>query len=155
MTATAPRRLTWRAALTDRAFVGHYLQMLVAMGIGMLVLGPLAMRVVHHAGPEGEMVLMATTMVVGTAVWMLCRRHAWTAVMEMSVVMYASVAVLFPFYRLGSPGTKVLTILGHVLMLLGMAIVMLHRRESYVGAQTRQRRHSTAARADRRCGTRS
>ena len=140
MTANAPPRPTWRATLTDRVFVGHYLEMLVAMGIGMVVLGPLSMRVVHHAGPAGEMLLMATTMVVGMTAWMACRRHAWSAIVEMSAAMYASVGVLLPFYWLGSPGTKVLMILGHGLMLLAMAIVMLHRRERYRSVRRRARR---------------
>ena len=131
MTANAPSR---RSALTDRAFVGNYLQMLVAMGIGMLVLEPLSMRVVHHAAVELEMLLMATTMVAGMVIWMVYRRHSLQAVAEMTATMYASVAVLFPFYWLGALGPKALMILGHILMVVGMAAAMLYRRESYVGA---------------------
>ena len=133
MTTNAPARPSRRSALTDRAFVGNYLQMLVAMGIGMVVLEPLSMRVVHHAGVELETLLMATTMVAGAAIWMAYRRHGPQAVVEMTAAMYASVAVLFPFYWLGSLGPKALMILGHLLMVVGMAAAMLYRHESYVG----------------------
>ena len=45
--------------------------------------------------------------------------------------MYGSFVVLFPFYWLGVLSPTSLTILGHLLMLVGMAVVMLHRRDSY------------------------
>ena len=76
MNAPAPARPGWRAALTNRAFVVHYLQMLAAMGIGMLVLTPFSMHLVHHAGVEVEALSMVTTMVAGTAVWMAHRLHS-------------------------------------------------------------------------------
>ena len=141
MTTSAPTRPT--AAPTNPAFVVQYLQVLAAMGIGMVVLGPFSMRVVHRAGAEGEMLLMATDMVVGMALWMIYRRHDWPEVVEMSAVMYASVAALFPFYWLGLLGPTTLMILGHILMLAGMAVAMLRRRRS------------RAARTDHLRGTRS
>ena len=39
---------------------------------------------------------------------------------------------LFPFYWIGAVGRTGLMILAHTLMLLGMAVAMLHRRESYI-----------------------
>ena len=132
MTTARPQRLTWRRALTNRAFVVHYLQMLAAMGIGMAVLGPLSMRIVHHAEDEVEVLLMATTMVTGMAVWMVYRRHTWREILEMSVAMYASVVVLFPVYWLGAVASAGLMVSAHVLMLVGMAVAMLHRRENYI-----------------------
>ena len=131
MSAEPLARPTCRAALTNRAFAVHYLQMLAAMGMGMVVLGPLSMQLVHHADAEVEMLLMATTMVVGMAVWMVYRRHTWPGIVEMSAAMYASVAVLFPLHWLGAVDSTGLMILGHILMLLGMAAAMLHRRENY------------------------
>jgi hypothetical protein len=138
---TAATRPTWRAALPNRTFMGHYAQMVVAMAIGMVVLGPLSMRVVHHSGAEGEMLLMATTMVVGAVTWMVCRRHTWSAIVEMAAVMYTSVAALVPFYWLGMLSPRALMILGHLVMSVGMAVAMLRRRRS------------PATRADHRCGT--
>ena len=131
MNAPAPARPGWRAALTNRAFVVHYLQMLAAMGIGKLVLTPFTMHLVHHAGVEVEALSMVTTMVAGTAVWMAHRLHSWPEVLEMSAAMYGSFVVLFPFYWLGVLSPTSLTILGHLLMLVGMAVAMQHRRDSY------------------------
>jgi len=128
MSAEAPTHPTWRAALTTRAFVVHYLQMLAAMGIGMVVLGPLSMRIVHHAEDEVEVLLMATTMMTAMALWMVSRRHPWREILEMSAAMYASVVVLFPVHWLGAVDSAGLMVSAHVLMLFGMAVAMLHRR---------------------------
>ena len=135
MSTNAPPRPTWRAALTDRTFVVHYLQMLAAMAIGMVVLGPLSTRVVHHAEVEVEVVLMATTMVAGMALWMAYRRHTWPEIIEMSAAMYASVAGPLPLYWLGTVTPTGLMILAHILMLPGMAVAMLHRRENHITAR--------------------
>ena len=124
MNTNAPTRPSWRAALTNRAFVVHYLQMVAAMAIGMAALRPLSMHVMHHAEAEMEVLLMATTMLTVMAVWMVYRRHTWPEIIEMGVAMYASVAVLFPFYWLGAVTPTGLMILAHALMLLGMAVAM-------------------------------
>lgn len=131
MNAPAPAHHGWRAALTSRAFVVRYLQMLAAMGAGMVVLTPFSMHLVHHAGAEVEALSMVTTMVAGVAVWMAHRLHTWPEIIEMSTAMYGAFVVLFPFCWLGVLTPTSLTILGHLLMLVGMAVVMLHRRDSY------------------------
>jgi len=129
-------------ALPHRAFALDYLQMLAAMALGMIALGPLSMRVAHHAGAAGETPAMVTSMAIGTVAWMGWRRHGLRAIVEMSAVMYASVAVLFPFYWLGVLGPNALMVLGHVLMVVGMAIAL------------RRTRRSRAERADHQPGTR-
>ncbi len=73
MNVRASARPTWRAALTSRDFVVDYLQMLAAMGVGTVVLGPVSMRLVHHGGAEVHTLLMATTMAAGMALWMAYR----------------------------------------------------------------------------------
>lgn len=119
-----------RAALTNRSFVVHYLQMLAAMGVGMLVLGPLSMFV--EAGVEVHCLLMATWMTAGMAAWMAWRRHSWPSIAEMGLAMYASFAVLFPAYWLGTLSGDGVMLAGHLLMLPAMVLVMLRRREEYV-----------------------
>lgn len=131
MSAPAPARPRWRAALTTRAFVVPYLQMLAAMGVGMVVLMPFSMHLVHHAGAELEALSMVTTMVAGMAVWMAHRLHTWPEIVEMSAVMYGAFVVLFPFSRLGVLTATSLTVVGHLLMLVGMAVVMWQRRDGY------------------------
>lgn len=128
---TAPTaRPTVRAALTHRAFVVHYLQMLAAMGVGMLVLGPLSMLV--DAGIEIDSLLMATWMTAGMTAWMAWRRHSWPAIAEMGLAMYASFAVLFPAHWLGALSDHGVMLAGHLLMLPAMALAMLLRREEYL-----------------------
>jgi hypothetical protein len=123
-------RPTIRASITNRSFVMHYLQMLAAMGAGMLVLGPLSMLV--DAGIETDSLLMATWMTAGMAAWMAWRRHPWPSIVEMGLAMYASFIVLFPAAWLGVLSGHGVMLAGHLLMLPAMALAMLHRREEYV-----------------------
>jgi hypothetical protein len=104
--------------------------MLAAMGVGMLVLGPLSMFV--EAGVEVDSLLMATWMTAGMAAWMAWRRHSWPAIAEMGLAMYASFVVLFPAYWLGALSDHAVMLAGHLLMLPAMVLVMLRRREEYV-----------------------
>lgn len=133
MTTARTARPAWRAALADRGFVVHYLQMLAAMVAGMLVLGPLSM-LVGEVGAEVHALLMATWMTAGMSAWMLWRRHSWASVAEMGLAMYLSFVVLFPAYWLGALSGAGLMLAGHVVMLAAMALAMLHRREEYVHA---------------------
>jgi flagellar biosynthetic protein FliP len=96
-TAVLPARPTWRATLATRAFVVHYLQMLAAMIVGMVLLGPLSM-LVPSVDAEMQALLMATSMTAGMTVWMLWRRHSWAGVAEMGLAMYLAFVVLFPFH---------------------------------------------------------
>ena len=131
MSTVRADRPTWRAALTDRRFVVHYLQMLAAMLAGMVVFGPLLM-LVGDAGAEVGALLMATAMTAGMTAWMAWRRHRWAAIAEMGLSMYLSFVVLFPAFWLGLlSGSGVLAV-GHVLMLPAMALAMLRRREEYL-----------------------
>jgi flagellar biosynthetic protein FliP len=133
-TAPTPVRPTARPtvgeALRDRAFVVHYLQMLVAMIVGMVVLMPVSM-LVGDLGIEVDSLLMATWMTIGMAAWMVWRRHSAASVLEMSLAMYLSFAVLFPPYWLGVLPAGAVMAVGHVLMLPAMAVAMLRRREEY------------------------
>lgn len=132
MTTIRSTRPNWRAALTNRTFVVHYLQMLIAMLAGMAVLGPLSMLVGDEARIEVHAVLMATSMTAGMAGWMTWQRHPWPGILEMGLAMYLAFVVLFPLLWLGLlPGEGVM-LAGHVLMLPAMALAMLHRREQYL-----------------------
>jgi hypothetical protein len=144
-TLTALRRTpVWR-------FVRHYLAMVAAMLIGMAVLGPLESLLFNPFGwaelraqVELRSLIMATNMTVAMVAWMRFRGHGWAANAEMAAAMYGSFVVLFPPLRLGllSPGG--LMMLGHVLMFLAMAAVMLRRRDEYTGHQTVSARRQPA-----------
>jgi hypothetical protein len=77
MTAAGSR---W-ALLTDRAAIRHFAEMVVAMLVGMLVLGPLWPEL--PAGAEPMALVMATDMTVGMTALMVWRRHRPVAVLEM------------------------------------------------------------------------
>ena len=113
----------------------HYLEMLLAMGVGMVALGPVLMRHSHHSSAVIEELLMVTAMVIGMVAWMACRRHAWLGILQMAAAMYSAVGVLLPFVWLGLPAESWSTDVGHILMLLGAAACMLHRREEYMVAR--------------------
>ena len=125
-----PPRPAWRSTVTSRAFVVHYLQMLAAMGLGMLLLMPLTMRV-DGAPAEVDALLMAATMAVGMTAWMAWRRHPWRAIVEMDAAMVLAFVVLFPLLWLGLLSEATMLVAGHVLMLPVMAAVMLHRPHHY------------------------
>lgn len=126
-----------RGRETRRVATIHYLQMLLAMGAGMLVLLPVwALATRDLAGswtdrPETPPLVMATAMAAGMTVWMRWRHHAWRDVTEMSVAMYAGFLVLFPFLWVGVLDGEAVVGLGHVLMLAAMAVPVVARPDVY------------------------
>lgn len=130
---TTRTRSPVRAALTNRRFLVHYLQMVASMLVGMILVGPLAM-LVGDVGVEAGALLMATSMTIGMTAWMAWRRHSGRAVAEMAAAMYLSFVALMPLYWAGVLSGDGLVLAGHVVMLPAMALVMLCRRSEYVGA---------------------
>ena len=114
-------------------FTLHFLEMVVAMVVGMIVLGP----VWAFAWPglsdvmTAQVLVMATNMSLGMALWMKIRRHGWASIIEMSAAMYVPFLVLLPFYWAGVMTGMTLMGAGHVLMLPAMLIAMLRRRQEY------------------------
>ena len=114
-------------------FARHYLEMVVAMLIGMAVLGLL-----HElawpsltAGADVGVLVMATDMAIGMGAWMRVRGHSWRGIAEMSATMYAPFAALLVPYWTGSVGGHDLMMWGHVLMFPAMALVMYLRPAEY------------------------
>jgi hypothetical protein len=123
-----------------RRFVLHYLEMLLAMGIGMMLLYPLWMMLTHDADPAGvlrstevESLVMASTMAVPMAAWMRFRGHRWPPTLEMVAAMYAGFVILFPAFWAGALDAAGVLTYGHVLMLVLMLGAMLWRRGEYTG----------------------
>jgi flagellar biosynthetic protein FliP len=125
---TAPAGST-HAALTDRRFWRHFVEMVVAMVAGMVVLGMLWPDM--GAGVEMHALVMATNMTIGMAVWMAVRRHRWVAVAEMGLAMFVPFVVLLPAFWAGRLSAGALFTLGHVLMLPAMVLAMLRRPAEY------------------------
>jgi flagellar biosynthetic protein FliP len=118
-----------RAVLTDWRFVRHFLEMLVAMLVGMVALAPLWPPLPHST--ELHTIVMATNMTVGMAVWMAIRRHRWIAIAEMGLAMYVPFLVLFPLLWVGWLTAGGVMVAGHVLMLPAMVLAMLRRPAEY------------------------
>ncbi|WP_109505662.1 hypothetical protein [Nocardioides speluncae] len=126
------------------SFLRHYLEMLVAMAVGMAALMPLWELAagdrpdaswVNRA--EVESLVMATAMAVPMALWMRFRRHRLAPIVEMSLAMYAGFVTLFPLLWLGVLDAGGVMMIGHVLMLVLMLAAMLARYREYSHAHPR------------------
>ncbi|PVG81966.1 hypothetical protein DDE18_14795 [Nocardioides gansuensis] len=117
-----------------RALARHYLEMVVAMFAGMLVLGSLrsvlGLDVELGDHPGTWYVLMATDMSVGMAAWMRYRGHGWGSTREMCAAMYVP-AVLVVLVWSGAMGASAFMTATHVLMFVAMAAVLWRRRHEY------------------------
>jgi hypothetical protein len=132
---TAPATPRW-ALLTNRTAIRHFVEMLVAMAVGMVALGPLwpdlpTDRVEVHA------LVMATNMTVGMTALMLWRRHRPAAVLEMALAMYLPFVLLFPALWAGWLSGGAVFVAGHVLMLPAMVLAMLIRPAEYTACHSR------------------
>jgi hypothetical protein len=133
MTTTAP---TTARRSSVRPLVRHYLEMVVAMFAGMLVLGALrsalGLTVAFATHPGTSYLLMATDMALGMAAWMRFRGHGWGCTLEMCAAMYVP-ALLLPLVWSGVLGAMAFMVLAHVAMLVGMLAVLVRRRAELAG----------------------
>jgi hypothetical protein len=121
-------------------FLRHYLEMVAAMMVGMVVLGAALRGVLALAGlgvptryPELAALEMAFTMSVGMAAWMRHRGHRWASTLEMAGAMFAPAVALVPLLWLGVISGDTLLALEHLAMLPLMYLVMVRRRTEYGG----------------------
>lgn len=124
-----------------RRFTRHYLEMVVAMVVGMVVLGPMESAALGALGwsaaldrPDLNALVMATNMTLAMSAWMRWRGHTWTPIAEMAAAMYLPFVVLFVPLWLGAISAGTLMVAGHLLMLPAMAVAMLLRRDEYTHA---------------------
>ena len=113
--------------------VRHYLEMVVAMLVGMVALGPLESLVWPHLNDRHDVmvIVMATNMAISMSGWMWFRRHSRIAIAEMAAAMYLPFLVLLVPFWAGALGEHAMMTWGHVLMLPAMAAVMLLRPDEY------------------------
>lgn len=119
-------------------FARHFLEMVAAMIVGMMVLGGLfngglALAGVDDSGIPAELdaMAMAFAMSAGMTVWMRYRSHGWRSILEMDGAMFASFFALFPLYWLDVISGDAMLGLGHVLMIPVMLALMRHRRHEH------------------------
>lgn len=122
-------------------FVRHFVEMVVAMILGMAVFGGLVYGLLSLVGlgdadlrPELELSVMVLNMSVGMGLWMRHRRHGWSSILEMSGAMFVPFLALFPMLWLDAISVDAMYGWGHVLMLPLMLAVMLRRRHDYTHA---------------------
>ena len=123
-----PRRSTaWH-------LVRHYLEMVVAMLIGMVALGllqQLAWPSLNFYSAVGVLII-ATDMALSMGAWMRVRGHSWRGIAEMSSSMYAPfIALLVPYWTGAASGAELMA-WGHLLMFPAMALVMYLRPAEYL-----------------------
>ena len=126
-----------------RMFARHYIEMLVAMLLGMAVLGmPLAMLT---EAPELDLLGMAFGMTVPMVAWMRHRGHAWARAWEMTAAMFVpSFAAIALLWRGIVEDPDTLLVIQHVGMFPAMLAAMLLRRSEYSGYVHARRARSTS-----------
>jgi hypothetical protein len=126
-----------------RTFVRHYIEMVIVMFAGMIVLGlpgEAALEAIgtstselHDDAPALVFLGMAFTMTVPMVAWMRYRGHAWRPCLEMAASMIVPTLVAIALLWAGVLGFGALMGLEHVAMLLGMLVAMLLRPDEYTG----------------------
>ena len=118
-------------------FIRHYVEMVVAMLLGMVVLGVPGAMLLELAGVDtgaaGVLLIgMATTMTVPMVAWMRHRGHGWLPSWEMSAAMYVPTFGALALLEAGMLGDAHAAMgVQHVVMFPAMLGVMLLRREEY------------------------
>jgi hypothetical protein len=122
-------------------FIRHYIEMVVVMFAGMLVLGLPGEAALKALGsgtselradaPALVFLGMAATMTAPMVAWMRYRGHRWQPSLEMAASMIIPTFVAIALLAAGVLGFNALMGLEHVAMLLGMLLAMLLRTDEY------------------------
>lgn len=133
---------------SKRRFIGHFLEMIVVMSLGMAVLGA-AFGALHdllfgsdYAGAWRDHVVLAATgmafnMTAPMVLWMRYRGHSWKRGGEMAVAMNLPVLPLLAFYAFDLISEGGVLCWQMTLMLPAMLGVMLHRKDEYTAPHGR------------------
>ena len=115
-------------------FVIHYVEMLLAMFAGMLVLWMPLVALGRPDATELELLGMAFTMTVPMVAWMRYRGHGWAPATEMAAAMFLPTfaAIVLLWAGLVEDGHAPMMI-QHVAMFPAMLVAMLLRRGEYTG----------------------
>jgi hypothetical protein len=118
-------------------FIRHYLEMVIAMLLGMAVLGIPGFIALGAAGVDTEAagVLlwgMAVSMTVPMVAWMRHRGHGWLPCWEMSAAMIVPTIGALALLEAGAlDGAHAAMGIQHIVMFPAMLGVMLLRRGEY------------------------
>ena len=124
-------------------FARHYVEMLVAMFAGMLLLGLPAEGMLwtfgssvddlSHSAPAVMLLGMATVMTIPMVAWMRYRGHGWRANAEMAASMFIPTLLVIGLMAAGVIDYWTAMGIEHALMLPSMFLAMLLRRDEYSG----------------------
>ena len=141
---------------STRHFIRHYVEMVVAMFLGMAVLGVPAVAVLglvgmssselHNDAPALLLFGMAMTMTAPMVAWMRYRGHGWPASAEMAAAMFIPTFGVIALLWSGLiDDTGTLLEIQHVVMFPSMLVAMLLRRDEYTGALHDHSQHQVTA----------
>ena len=126
---------------STRHFIRHYIEMVVVMFAGMIVLGIPGEAGLKAIGsgtaqlrdnaPALVFLGMAATMTIPMVAWMRFRGHTWQPCLEMAASMIIPTLVAIALLATGAARFGTLMGLEHIAMLLGMLIAMLLRPSEY------------------------
>jgi hypothetical protein len=125
----------------NRRFIRHYLEMVVAMFLGMIVLGIPAEAGLRAFGsssselqadaPALMLLGMAVIMTASMVAWMRRMGHGWQPCNEMAAGMFLPTFLVIGMMAAGAADFGLAMSLEHVLMLPAMLVAMLLRRDEY------------------------
>lgn len=109
-----------------------FLEMLVAMAVGMLVLDPVWAWMFDRLGrsgvldrPDVHAMVMAADMSVAMALWMRFRSRRWAGAGLMTAAMFVPFVVLLVPFWAGVISGNAMLMAGHALMLPCMVVAMI------------------------------
>ena len=119
----------------NRTFIRHYLEMLIAMFVGMGALaGVPAAAGFKLEAVELALLWMALTMSVPMVAWMRYRGHGWAPSWEMTASMFISSFAAIALLWMGVAEERgTLMAIQHAGMFPAMLVAMLLRRDEYSG----------------------
>jgi hypothetical protein len=154
--STTGRLTMLRRGSPTRNFLRHYGEMVIAMFLGMLVLGLPLLGLVGLLGvsttemedraPAVVLLGMPVVMTIPMVAWMRYRGHAWRPSMEMAAAMFVPSFGAIGLMAIGASDFDSALVIEHVAMLLSMLALMLFRWNEY--ATTDRDRALAVANAD-------
>src|SRR5690349_9301352 len=149
------------SALKVGRFIGHYAEMLLAMGIGGFLFSLLLRQIPESSsyaavlarGTYLRAILSSLFMTVPMVAWMILRGHGWRHSWEMTGAMLAPVAVIIVLRMLGVDAyLPWIAKINCPAMDLAMLVYMLYHRDHYIG-EAGHSAHTTNAASDPSCHT--
>ena len=128
-------------------FARHYVEMVAAMYLGMIVFSPVYGAIASRLGypdpwaelPSFSAVVMAVEMTIPMVVLMIWHRHSARAVAEMSAAMLVPALGAVTLHLLGVVSAGSLMTIAHLGMFPAMMLAMALRYREYAGATSHHR----------------